>query len=625
MNLSEMVKKQHKWLMDGEGMRKQTWYLLAALIGLTIFLVVWTVFPQREKITEAGVEKPPNDYDLVVVGAEPEGIAAAVSAKRAGLNVLLLDRREKVGGLYTLGWLNMLDLNYAGMKTREVVNKGFFEEFFNRIERQAAFDIPTVQRVFEEFLQEEKIPVLLKVEKVVPLLEKQRVVGLEYTLNGKKERVYSFAVIDATQDADFAADAGAQFKFGREDLGFKGEIGATTLVFSVKNVNWDRVVSYLEEDDTPYTGANAKSLWGYDVMFKCPTLYPDIQIRGLNGGRQNDGTVLINALQIFHLNPLDAQEKENAIARAKEELPRIIEFMRKNCPGFEKAELVGVAPELYIRESRHLIGEKTLTAEDVFQNNFPEDRIALGSYPIDIQARVKGQTGSALGGINPYGISFGVMVPKGVDGLLIAGRSASYDGVAFGSARTVPVGMAVGQAAGVSVKVAMEHGATFREMAYDLQLVGDVQQLLQNQGVDLTPIEGENPEKESWAFRSIQRLRGRGMLSKGYYNDYQLTQKATKNTFRRMFVLINYNSPLQIDMKVLEPYHSSAEVTGREYLKMFNQITGRNIHSFGEAYEQGVLDEITFRHLPNEDSLLTNEQAYALVDQLVQVLSKEEK
>lgn len=58
---------------------------------------------------------------------------------------------------------------------------------------------------------------------------------------------------------------------------------------------------------------------------------------------------------------------------------------------------------------------------------------------------------------------------------------------------------------------------------------------------------------------------------------------------------------------------------------MFNQITGRNIHSFGEAYEQGVLDEITFRHLPNEDSLLTNEQAYALVDQLVQVLSKEEK
>lgn len=565
------------------------------------------------------------DYQVVVVGADPEGIAAAVSAARNGLKTLLVDPRDRVGGLYTLGWLNTLDMNYKGPNTKEVVNKGIFSEFHRRIGGDVAFDIPTAQRVFEDMLKEAEVDVLLEASDLKPIMEGNTVRGIAFKREGRTYRAMARVVIDSTQDADIAAMCGVPYKFGREDLGFPGEVGATTLVFSVKNVDWEKVVSYLQGDKNPYSGATDKSAWGYEIMFKAPTKDPHIQMRGINAGRQNDGTVVINALQIFHLNPLDEEEKRKAIERAKAELPGIIEFMRKNAPGFEKAELAGVAPELYVRESRHIEGEYTLTAEDVFENRNQETAVAFGSYPIDIQAREKGQTGCALNGINPYGIPLGVMVPKRVDGLLVASRSASYDTVAHGSARTVPVGMALGQAAGVAAKLAIERNVTFREMAHSDEMIREIRDILTKQGVDLTPIKVDKPEMKSWAYPYIRRLRGKAMLSKGYYNDYRLNETATANTFRRMFVLINYNSPLKVDMHVLDGFKLDQPITKKDYIQIINRILGTDYGDYKELLEEGIIDETTYRRVEMRREFLTNAEAYALVDGLVRYMEKEVK
>lgn len=562
-------------------------------------------------------------YQVVVVGSDPEGIAAAVSAARNGLTTVLVDRRDRVGGLYTVGWLNTLDMNYKGDKTREVVNKGIFSEFHRRIGGDVAFDIPTAQQVFEDMLREAGVQVILEASNIKPVLERNTVRGVTFQKEGVSYQVLGQAVIDATQDADIAALSGVPYKFGREDLGFPGEVGAVTLVFAVKNVNWPKVVEYLQNDDNPYTGANKKSAWGYEIMFQAPTADPNIQIRGLNAGRQKDGTVIINALQIFHLNPLDEEAKRQAIERAKAELPGIIQFMRENAVGFERAELAGVAPELYVRDSRHIEGEYTLTAEDVFENRNQEMAVAFGSYPIDIQAREKGQTGCALNGINPYGIPLGVMVPKKVDGLLVASRSASYDVVAHGSARTVPVGMALGQAAGVAAKLAIDKQVTFREMACSEDMIRQIRSLLTEQGVDLAPIRVDKPEMKSWAYPYIQRLRDKALVSKGYYNDYKLDETATRNSFRRMFILINYNSPLEIDMQVLEGYGYLQPMTKEDYLTIVSRILGKKYGSYQELLDERIIDATTYRHVMERKGYLTNAEAYALVDGLVQYLVKE--
>src|SRR5690606_26708995 len=86
-----------------------------------------------------------------------------------------------------------------------------------------------------------------------------------------------------------------------------------------------------------------------------------------------------------------------------------------------------------------------------------------------------------------YAVPFRSIVPKEVDGLRVVGRSASFDTLPHGSARTIPVGMATGQAAGAAVKMAMERGVSFREMSKDRDAIVVLQQRLNEQGMSLEP------------------------------------------------------------------------------------------------------------------------------------------
>ncbi|KYO66526.1 FAD-dependent oxidoreductase [Thermovenabulum gondwanense] len=586
---------------------------------LLIVSIVIIIFISNTPVASERVI-PQKYYQVVVVGAEPEGIAAAVSAARNGLRTLLIDRRDKVGGLYTLGWLNSLDLNYKSKNTKEIVNKGIFGEFHRKVGGGSAFDILQVQKVFNDMLKNSGVDVVLTVSDIKPIVKDNKIKGISFGKNGINYLVNTSIVIDSTQNADIAAASGVPYKFGWEDFGFPGEVAAATLVFSVKNVDWNKVVSYLQKDGNPYTGGNNTSAWGYEVMYKTPIKDPDIQMRGINAGRQKDGTVVINALQIFNVNPLDENEKKRAIERAKRELPGIIDFMRKNAPGFENAELAGVAQELYIRESRHIIGEYTLTADDIFENRNQEIAVAFGSYPIDLQARKKGMTGIALCGTNPYGIPFGVMVPKNIDGLLIASHCASYDVIAHGSARTVPVGMALGQAAGVASKLAIEKNVTFREIARSNKLINELRTRLEKQGVDLKPIKVDNPEKNSWAYPYIKSLRNKAMLSKGYSNDYRLEDTATIYTFSGVFFLINSHSQIKIDTTILKNYDKNYPVKKTDYIEMLNKILSSNYRNWEELLKEGLVDEKIYTRIIKSNDYLTNSEAYALIDCLVKYI-----
>ncbi len=136
------------------------------------------------------------------------------------------------------------------------------------------------------------------------------------TADGKTMEVKAKAFIDATQDGDIAAQAGVPFTFGREDLGDKDARMAVTLVFKLKNVTpdvWKQIKKHLADDGLPSTGANDLSAWGYVEMQKYPPLNKErVKMRGLNIGRQNDDTALVNALQIFGVNPLDSKSRQEA-------------------------------------------------------------------------------------------------------------------------------------------------------------------------------------------------------------------------------------------------------------------------------------------------------------------------
>lgn len=575
--------------------------------------------PVDESVSESVYEEvyqipDPEVWDVLVVGSDPEGIAAAVSAARQGLTVALVDGRSRVGGLYTLGALNMLDLNFKYPGGSEIIHTGFFAEFHRAMKNRAAFDIDRAERWFEHVLAEAGVRVFLKHEFVAPLKDGRTVTGIVAAHEGGEREFKALRVIDATQDAEVAVKAGARYRKGREEFGKPDEYAAATLVFALEGVDWWEACRYLRESGDPGMGFTNWSAWGFPQMYDYRSRDARVQMRGLNLGRQEDGTVVVNALQIFDVDPLNPDSRRKAMERAKAELPMILFHMRLKCPGFVGARLVWTADELYIRESRRIIGEKTLTAEDVFESRFPADTVALGSYPIDLQAARRGQQGAALSGTKPYGIPFGVLVPKNVENLLVVGKAASFDIIAHGSARTVPVGMATGQAAGVAAAYSIENDRSFREMSGSLRMIGEVREMLEEQGVDLTPVEVDYPEREHWCYPYIQQLRGKGLLSKGYGNDYRLDEPASiPHLAGTVLLLANYHTNRNYNVSLVDAYPE--ESTAADWQRLAAEILRAKERSFEELYNARVLDAKTYRHLADvsDEDELTHAQAYALL------------
>lgn len=469
--------------------------------------------------------KIPRDtsYDVIVIGATPEGIAASVSAARNGLKTLLVETHDRVGGIYTRAGLNTIDMNYGPNK--ELLTRGIFEEFYKAVGGDS-FDIEKAEKVFRNMIAEAGVYLLLDADIANTIMEGNKITGI--TINGVDYKGKRF--IDATEDADIAAASGVPYTYGQEDIGHPERVMAPTLVYKLKGVDWNGVRRYLNTDSSKDTGANDRSAWGYSEMYRYKPKDPDIMVRGLNMGRQDDGTVLVNSLLIYNVNLLDEESKKNAIEKAREELPAIIEYMH-NLPGLEKASLAGVMDELYVRESRHIIGEYRLTIDDVLENRYFDDAVVMGSYPVDIQSFQPGSYGLVMGKPKVYSIPFRCLVPKKVDNLLVIGRSASYDSLASGSARVVPVGMGEGQAAGVASKISIAKDMTFREMTYNGKAIHELQEILKKQGAYIKDYEATPDIVNSPYYPYIKKLRRYGYIHPGYSNDYRLEDAITYNEF----------------------------------------------------------------------------------------------
>lgn len=461
------------------------------------------------------------DYDLVVVGSDPEGVAAAVSAARNGLNVLLLDRREELGGLLTRGWLNTLDMNYD--PRGNLLTRGIFLEFFRRLEG-ISFDVNTARGVLEELVnQEENLQLLLGREVTAVRVKGRQVLALVLD-DGQRLRAHRF--IDATQDGEIAFLAGARFTLGMEDLSLK-KSQAVTLILEVGGVNWEKVVKALTSPGqaASHEGAYGTTAWGFlEEMRAYTPLDAQIRSRGLNIGLQNNGHVLVNAMHIFGVDGLDAASRQKAMERGHREAEFLVRYMRRQLPGFEGAFLAATAPELYVRETRHLQGLYRLTIDDVLEHRDFWDKVALASYPVDIQATGMEDWGRVMGNPAIYSIPFRCLVPGELTNLLVAGRSASYDSLAFGSARVVPVGMVTGEAAGIAAALSLERKVNFHKMSAQRELIAALQQRIVEQGGYLRDFTVPYALQGDPLYPVVRELRSLGLVTGRYDNDYRLQE-----------------------------------------------------------------------------------------------------
>ena len=151
----------------------------------------------------------------------------------------------------------------------------------------------------------------------------------------------------------------------------------------------------------------------------------------------------------------------------RRQVDEIFRFLKKYIPGCENAKLLSSASTIGIRESRHIKGEATLTADDVLNGTVPEDVILLASNSIDVHGGAGGAAGTKYVTIENgewYGVSFRSLVPVKVDQLLVAGRSLSATSEGAGAVRVMPPCMEMGHAAGVAAAMAVKEGCLVRNV-----------------------------------------------------------------------------------------------------------------------------------------------------------------
>ncbi|NGZ77969.1 FAD-dependent oxidoreductase [Saccharibacillus alkalitolerans] len=529
-------------------MRLKNWKKVVALslaavfvLGIACFLLIRHLEHTRlvnHGVPEALVPVVSTDmisqqYDVIVAGTDPEGIAAAISAARSGLKVLLVDGHDRtmLGGLMTVGGLNMIDLNYSPkqpfffpqLREANYLNKGIFQEWYNQFDG-SSFDVNVAANLFYKMVKAEpNIDLVMETRAMTPLTDtrdgRRIVTGMNLTLkDGSERKALASAVIDATQNADVAAEAGAEFTLGREDIGDTNSVMASTLVFRMKGMTQEIWEKLGKHDDT---GIDRMSVWGYKEAGEYQSDDPTkVRMRGLNIGRQNDGTILINSMQLFGVDPLDPESIKRGIEVGTAEAPKIVDFLKKRFPEMAPLEYDGVATELYLRESRHLKAEYRLTLADVMENRSHWDDVAYGSYPVDIQSTSDGRIGTVLMKPSQYGVPFRSLVPRTVDGLLVVGRSAGFDTVPHGSARTIPVGMAAAEAAGAAVKLALDADMSLREFSGSEEQIKALQKKLRKQGMDLSRPDLPEPEyMKHKDYRGMLVAANMYLTSGGYEND----------------------------------------------------------------------------------------------------------
>lgn len=438
-------------------MKKSLWIVLGVLVATPILLFLgWKAYSgiimfQLRNIT---VDVQPyvkdiNDthYDVIVVGGEPEGVAAAVSAARNGAKTLLIERRDGLGGLMTYGMLNFIDYDYDMNGT--IANAGIFKEWHDMVGGKVVFDIETAKKAFLKLVQNEpNITLSLSTSLQDVIVENDELKGVVVSDEQGEHTYYAERFIDTTQDGDLAYLAGVPYFIGGEDIGLADRKMAVTLMMHLDGVNWDRLALAAVTQKFGAAKINPVAAWGFvDLHHQYTPTEPDTRLRGLNIARQSDGTVYINALHLFGVDGLDEQSKQEAIERGKRETEHIVAFLREEFPGFEQAEIASFPPELYVRETRHFYAEYQLPITDVWENRDHWDSIGFGSYPVDIQASSIDDYGYILTDPKQYAIPFRSLVPLEVDGLLIASKAAGYSSLAAGSARIIPTGMTVAEAA----------------------------------------------------------------------------------------------------------------------------------------------------------------------------------
>lgn len=384
-------------------------------------------------------------YDLIVAGGGISGVAAAVSAAREGMDVLLVERDGCLGGAMA----NMLVFPFMkhSMPTDDgvkLLSDGIFTEMR---QRKDAYNDPSwecFKFVFDDMVAEAGVDVLFHATVFDVRTEGRTVKGIRaVTKSGVLEFEADFFV-DCTGDGDIMALAGCDFQMGRESDGLCQPM---TTCFRIAGVDKEL---YREEK-----AALIEKYQQLQAEGKIQNPREDILVFW----GQGDGIMHLNTTRVVKHDPVNVFDVSRAEMTARRQVWEMVQFLKENSQSCKNCYIVSIATHIGIRESRKLRGVHILTTDEVKNCvEFP-DTIALGNYMIDIHN--PSGTGTYRHHFEPgqfYRIPYRSLLPKEYDNLLVAGRCLSAQHEAHSAVRILPICACMGQAAGTALAIAKKTG-----------------------------------------------------------------------------------------------------------------------------------------------------------------------
>jgi len=427
------------------------------------------------------------DFDVLVVGGGNAGCAAALAAARHGAKTMLIERYGFLGGTATASMVGPWMTFHSGEKrivggiAQEIVERlvrmggspGHLRDSSDYVPTITPFDPELHKALLFEMMRESRVDLLLHAYFLDTVSADGRVYGARFaTVNGIRE-YRGRVVIDATADAYVAASAGVETQKGDA----RGRVQPASLMFRLSHVDLTKTATYVRmHPDQMRTSLKAHERTA-PALTAVAGLY-DLWHQALEEGdvaiprevvsffiSPYPDEVTVNMTRVTDIDPLDPDDLTRAEVEARLQVLQLLRFFRERVPGFENARLAATGAQIGIRESRRIVGEYTLTADDVLEGRTFTDAVARSAYPIDIHnPSGTGTTTHRLAPGQSYEIPYRCLVPSKVDGLLVAGRCISTTHEALASTRLTPTVMTLGQAAGTAAALATKNGSAVRHV-----------------------------------------------------------------------------------------------------------------------------------------------------------------
>ncbi|MDQ6944659.1 MAG: FAD-dependent oxidoreductase, partial [Candidatus Eremiobacteraeota bacterium] len=351
------------------------------------------------------------------------------------------------------------------------------------------FDPEIHKALLFEMMRESGVALLLHAWFLDALVENGRVAGARIATVGGIREYRAKRTIDATADAYVAASAGVATQQGDA----RGRVQPASLMFRLSHVDLAALSTYVRQRPEQMRSSlklHERTPGALSAVAGLYELWDAARERGaVNVPRElvsffatpYADEVTVNMTRVVGVDPLDPDDLTRAEVEARAQVMQLLDFFRNDVPGFANARIAATATQIGVRESRRIVGEYTLTADDVLHARTFDDAVARSAYPIDIHnPSGSGTTTHRLPAGTSYEIPYRCLVPRGVDDLLVAGRCISTTHEALASTRLTPTVMTLGQAAGTAAALSLQQNVTPR--ALDAALL---RERLIRDGVDL--------------------------------------------------------------------------------------------------------------------------------------------